>query len=417
MRHHFDDFRGMMLPVPFKNLTAEVAVIGAGPAGLTAAIALAMAGLDTILVGKQMTSGDNRTTALLHSSVTALDTLGVWEFCRLDAAPLRIIRLIDDMGRLLRLPEVQFVASEIGLDCFGYNIENRLLLAALERRARSLPTLNLARGEVETIDIGEQDVTATLDGASTIKARMIIGADGRHSICRTAAGIMVERHRYQQTALTLNIRHTRPHHHVSTEFHTETGPFTLVPLPEQRSSVVFSINPTDTPRFAAISDRDFGQEIEHRSHSILGKTEVEADWTMFPLALETATSLCGPRVVLIGEAAHVIPPIGAQGLNLGLRDAATIAELAAEAHHRGHDTGSSEVTERYNRMRRADVVSRTLMVDLLNRSLLSDFLPWQAARGLGLFLTHGIGPVRRAVMREGVMPAASQPRLMRGELL
>ncbi len=401
----------------FKNLTAEVAVIGAGPAGLTAAIALAMAGLETILVGKQMATADNRTTALLHSSIIALDTLEVWELCRLNAAPLRIIRLIDDMGRLLRLPEVQFVASEIGLDSFGHNIENRRFLAALEQRASSLPALNVIRGVAETVEVGEQEVTVKLDGNSTIRTRMIVGADGRHSICRAAAGVLENRRSYPQTALTLNIRHARPHRHVSTEFHTETGPFTLVPLPGQRSSVVFSVSTADTSRFETIPDSDLGKVIEQRSHSILGKTEVEPGRAMFPLVLERATSPCGPRVALVGEAAHVIPPIGAQGLNLGLRDAATIAELAVAAHHCGRDIGSSEVTERYSRMRRSDVISRTLMVDFLNRSLLSDFLPWQAARGAGLFLTHRIGPLRRAVMREGVMPAASQPRLMRGELL
>jgi 2-octaprenyl-6-methoxyphenol hydroxylase len=407
----------MMLPMAVQSFTAEVAVIGAGPAGLTAAIALASAGLETMLVGKRTTAEDNRTTALLHSSVIALDTLGVWEVCRLNAAPLRVIRLIDDRGGLLRAPEVQFVASEIGLDSFGHNIENRLLLAALEQRACLLSALKMIRGEVETIEIGQQEVTARVSGDSTIKARLIVGADGRHSLCRAAAGIIVERRKYPQNALTLNIRHTRPHHHISTEFHTDTGPFTLVPLPGQRSSVVFSIVATDTSRFETLPQTVLAEKIEQRSHSILGQTEVEPGRAMFPLVLETATSLCGPRVILIGEAGHVIPPIGAQGLNLGLRDAATIAELAAEAHHCGNDIGSSEVTERYNRMRRVDVVSRTLMVDLLNRSLLSDFLPWQAARSAGLFLTNRLGPLRRAVMREGVMPAASQPRLMRGELL
>ena len=139
---------------------------------------------------------------------------------------------------------------------------------------------------------------------------------------------------------------------------------------------------------------------------------------MFPLAIETARRFGAHRVALVGEAAHVMPPIGAQGLNLGLRDAATIAELVVAARRDGaRRRRADDLTARYDRMRRADVTSRTLAVDLLNRSLLSDFLPLQGARGLGLFLLERIGPLRRAVMREGVAPAASQPRLMRGEAL
>jgi 2-octaprenyl-6-methoxyphenol hydroxylase len=400
-----------------KDRAAEVAVIGAGPAGLTAAIALAMAGVETIVVGKQIAAEDNRTTALLHSSVVALDTLGVWELCHVNAAPLRVIRLVDDMGSLFRPAEAQFVAREIELDSFGHNIENRLLLAALEKRAASLPALTLIRGRVQAIDLGEQNVIARLDDNSTIKARLAIGADGRDSACRMAAGIEVLHRRYPQAAVTLNIRHARPHCDISTEFHTQAGPFTLVPLPGQRSSVVFSIGAADTSRLDTITECDLSREIEERSHSILGKTEAEPGRAMFPLVLQTASSLCGRRIALVGEAAHVVPPIGAQGLNLGLRDAATISELASEAHHTDSDIGSYEVTERYNRIRRADVTSRAMLVDLLNRSLLSDFLPWQAARGVGLFLAHRVGPLRRALMREGVMPAASQPRLMRGESL
>jgi 2-octaprenyl-6-methoxyphenol hydroxylase len=158
-------------------------------------------------------------------------------------------------------------------------------------------------------------------------------------------------------------------------------------------------------------------EIERRSHSILGRVNVEPGRGVFPLAVQTATRFAARRIALIGEAAHVIPPIGAQGLNLGLRDAATIGELVVAAHRDVRDVGADELTDSYERMRRADVTSRTLAVDLLNRSLLSDFLPLQGARGLGLFLMERVGPLRRAVMREGVAPLASQPRLMRGEML
>ncbi len=158
-------------------------------------------------------------------------------------------------------------------------------------------------------------------------------------------------------------------------------------------------------------------EIEQRAHSILGKIRVEPSRGAFPLAVQTARQFARNRIALIGEAAHAIPPIGAQGLNLGLRDAATIGEMAVEACRSGGDAGAPDVLARYDTARRTDIKSRTLAVDLLNRSLLSDFLPVQGARGLGLYLIDRIGPLRRAVLREGVAPSASQPRLMRGEPL
>jgi 2-octaprenyl-6-methoxyphenol hydroxylase len=178
---------------------------------------------------------------------------------------------------------------------------------------------------------------------------------------------------------------------------------------------VFVVDPPESPRLSALSDAELAAEIERRSHSILGKITVESGRGVFPLRTETATRFGARRVVLIGEAAHVVAPIGAQGLNLGLRDAAIVGELAVAANREGRDLG--EVTERYDGMRRADVTARTLAVDLLNRSVLSDFLPLQGARGIALYLAERVGPLRRALMREGVAPIASQPRLMRGEAL
>ena len=396
-------------------MNVEVVIVGGGPAGLTAGIALASAGVETVLVANGSSAPDHRTTALLAGSVTALATLGVWEHCHAHGAPLRTMRIVDDTARLLRAPEVCFAASEIGLDSFGHNIENRFLLAALATRARGLAALTRIEDEADRVDITGQGVTIRLKNGSAVTARLTIGADGRRSLCRAAAGIDTRRRGYAQTALTCNLRHSRPHHDTSTEFHTESGPFTLVPLPGARSSLVWVIEPADVARLAALADADLAREIERRSHAVLGKIEIEPGRGVFPLTLETATRTGARRVVLIGEAAHVIPPIGAQGLNLGLRDAATIAELVVAAHRDGGDVG--ELTDRYDRLRRADVTSRTLAVDVLNRSLLSDFLPLQGARGLGLFLLERIGPLRRAVMREGVAPAASQPRLMRGETL
>ena len=397
------------------NDRCAAVVVGRGPAGLTAAIALAEGGLSTLLVGSRPAKPDNRTTALLADSVTALDTLGVWSLCHAKAAPLKVMRIVDDTGRLWRAPEVRFEASEIGLDAFGYNIENRHLIDALAERARNLSRLRIVDGDVLAITAERDEVTVAVKNGSTYRAPLVVGADGRNSICRSAAGIDMNERDYQQVALTLCVRHTRPHLDTSTEFHTPNGPFTLVPLPGGRSSLVWVLAPAAADELAALDDAELSDEIERASHSILGKIEAEPARGRFPLRVGTARRFADRRIALVGEAAHIIPPIGAQGLNLGLRDAATISELAILADRRDHDIGSDEVLAHYDRLRRADVGSRTLAIDLLNRTLLSDFLPAQSLRGLGLYLIDRIGPLRRAVMREGVAPAGARPRLMRGE--
>jgi 2-octaprenyl-6-methoxyphenol hydroxylase len=269
---------------------------------------------------------------------------------------------------------------------------------------------------VTAVEPDDRGVSLRLESGGPIAARLVVGADGRRSLCRAAAGIKTERRSYPQAALTLNFGHTRPHNGISTEFHTETGPFTLVPLPGLRSSLVCVVDPAEAERLGALDATALSSEIERRAHSILGKVLVEHGRGLFPLAVETAQSFAARRIALVGEAAHVIPPIGAQGLNLGLRDAATIGELVVEARRDGADVGAPDLLAHYDRTRRLDVTTRAFAVDALNRSLLSDFLPVQGARGFGLYLLDRIAPLRRAVMREGVEPAA-QPRLMRGEAL
>jgi 2-octaprenyl-6-methoxyphenol hydroxylase len=392
-------------------------VVGGGPAGLTAAIALAEGGIPTVLVGKRAAKPDNRTTALLAGSVTALQTLGVWDHCAAHAAPLKIMRIVDDTGRLWRAPEVKFDANEIALDAFGYNIQNCHLVEALEQRARALSSLQMIEAQVDAVLPQPDAISVELKDGVALHAALVVGADGRRSLCRAAAGIDVDDRRYPQVALTVSMRHSRPHHNASTEFHTPSGPFTLVPLPGLRSSLVWVLDPAQVDAFAALDDHALSGEIERASHSILGKIEVEPGRGLFPLHIATARRFADKRIALVSEAAHVIPPIGAQGLNLGLRDAAAIGELAVGAHRRRHDIGGADVMAGYDRMRRADIGSRALAIDLLNRTLLTDFLPVQSARGLGLYMIDRIGPLRRAVMREGVAPGAAQPRLMRGEAL
>jgi 2-octaprenyl-6-methoxyphenol hydroxylase len=397
------------------KLTTDIAVIGAGPAGLTAAIALAASGASVMLIGKP--ASDNRTTALLASSVTALETLNIWPRCRDHAAPLKIMRIVDGTQRLWRAPETEFQSDEISLDAFGWNIANRDLVAALTAQVAATTNITAIPEDARAVAAHDDHATVTLANGDEISAHLVAGADGRHSLSRAAAGIDTERSDYPQVALTFNLSHTRPHRDTSTEFHTAQGPFTLVPLPGQHSSLVWVASPAEAERIGALDDTQLAQEIEQRSHSILGKISLDPGRGSFPLAAVTARRFAAGRIVLIGEAAHTLPPIGAQGFNLGLRDVATIAELIAEAKRHGEDIAGASVIDAYDQRRRADTSTRKLAIDLLNRSLLSDFLPVQSVRGLGLYLLDRVGPLRRAVMREGVTPTASSPRLMRGEAL
>lgn len=383
----------------------QAAVVGGGPAGLATAIALAQAGVDTVLVARRSSYADNRTTALLGGSVDFLQSLDVWQRCSADAAALRTMRLVDDTSRLIRSPEVKFSSDEIGMEAFGYNIENRLLMVAMEARAAELQNLVRIDDEAESVVTGESSVAITTKQGQPLSAVFVVGADGRHSLCREAAGIGVRHRDLGQAALTLNVAHTRPHGNCSTEFHTESGPCVFVPLPGERSSVVWVVKPDEAARLKSLDDETLALAAERQSHSILGKLTIAPGRHVFPLAIEHPEHLAARRIALVGEAAHVLPPIGAQGLNMGLRDAADLAEIVRDTWLMGTDPGDDAVLQRYARARRADVFSRTLAVDMANRTLLSNLLPAQSLRAAGMHLLDRVGPIRRLAMREGLSPS------------
>jgi 2-octaprenyl-6-methoxyphenol hydroxylase len=393
----------------------DVAIVGAGPAGLAAAIALARDGVATCLVGKAAAPRDGRTVALLDGSVRFLAALGLWDKVAPHAAPFSQMRIIDDTDSLFRAPPLSFHASEIGLDAFGHNIENAILVDLAAEHARELPHLTVRSGMVANVSPAPDAVALRLDDSTSLSAKLVVGADGRHSIVRQAAKIGVSTWSYPQMALTALLTHERPHGDATSEFHTRTGPFTLVPLPGDRSSLVWVTAPYAARRLMRLGDDDLGEAVARQAHRVLGAMRVDGPRGLMPLGGMAVTRLTGPRLALIGEAAHVFPPIGAQGLNLGLRDAAALRDVLVDARQRGDDPGSAATLKRYADARRLDIGTRTAMVSGLNRALLTNVWPADLVRGLGMLALRVAPPLRNLAMREGVMPSLAVPRLMRTE--
>ena len=277
-----------------QNFTAEIAVVGGGPAGLIAALGVASTGADTLLVAPPPPAIDRRTTALLEGSTQVLKLLGAWPSLAGEAAPLKFLRLVDATKRLLRAPEVLFDSAELGLEAFGHNVENETLRQILLTLCSKTPRLRVVNVPVTAVAPDENGVTLTL-GDKQERVRLVAAADGRKSICRDAAGIRTQFKQLPQSAIVLNLRHSSPHNDTSTEFHTESGPFTFAPLKGDRSSLVCVVRPDEAETIGNLSDDALAMEIERRAHSILGKMEVESDRGIFPLSTALADRFAAPQ--------------------------------------------------------------------------------------------------------------------------
>ncbi len=378
----------------------DVVVAGAGLAGHTAALAFARLGFSVAVVSPKPAHLDRRTTALLANSVDFLTSLGVWDGLADKAAPLKTMRIIDATNRLLRAPELSFHASEIDLPAFGYNVANTDLTEALSAACTASGKITSIDDTLEDAVFGSDAQILTTANGRTIATSLIVGADGRSSAVRRLAKLGEREWNYPQQALVLNFKHTLPHDDASTEFHTAEGPFTFVPMERRRCGLVWVMQPQKAEVRKNLPNADLERQIERQMQSMLGKINVDSPVQSWPMTGLSASSFGRSGAILVGEAAHVFPPIGAQGFNLGIRD----VELAASLGSNLPASRLSEIGSAYNTKRRLDIHTRTLSVDLLNRSLLSGFLPVQMARLAGLHALASIGPLRRMAMREGVSP-------------
>jgi 2-octaprenyl-6-methoxyphenol hydroxylase len=341
-------------------------------------------------------------------SVELLRRAGLWEALAPEAAPLAVMRIADAGGREPGVRAVaDFAAGEIGREAFGFNLPNRVLRRELAARLAMLPGARLmAPARVEAVTARSGGAIARLGGGGQVRARLVVAADGRDSGLREALGIGVRRWSYGQKALAFSVTHAEPHHGVSTEIHRSGGPFTLVPLPDRdgghRSAVVWMERGPRAAELAAMEPGAFEAELNARACGVLGALRRASPRRLWPIVSQVADRLDGPRTALVAEAAHVVPPIGAQGLNMSLADIEVLLGLAVDAREAGGDIGAPEVVRRYHRLRHPAVVARVLGIDALNRAAMAGSPAFRDLRRAGLGLLHGVRPLRKGAMRLGL---------------
>lgn len=385
--------------------TTDVLVCGGGIAGLAAAAAFASAGFSVICVDPAPEgAADLRSTALLQPSVALLQEAGLWPELAPHAAPLQTMRIIDAGGataepRLVRA----FNAAEISDQPFGWNLPNAVLRAKITAHLARLPGASFRPGLAAThLFTRTGEARVTLSDQSRIAARLVIAADGRASPLRAALGIGVRTLRYGQKALAFTVSHPVPHEDVSTEIHRTGGPFTLVPLPDREgtpaSAVVWMEHGAKAQRLAALPVAEFEAEMTARSCAILGPLTLTSPRSLWPIITQIAERMAGERTALMAEAAHALPPIGAQGLNMSLADLACLLDLAGRAPE---TLGDARMLGAYHRARHPEVAARMLGVDALNRAAMQEGQGLRDLRALALSALYAATPLRHALMRRG----------------
>ncbi|MGP1394824.1 MAG: UbiH/UbiF/VisC/COQ6 family ubiquinone biosynthesis hydroxylase [Inquilinaceae bacterium] len=406
-------------------LRTQVLIVGGGMAGLTLAAGLGGAGIDTIIVDKESAAArtaagfDGRTTAIAHGSRQVMEGTGVWPHIAAHGEPILDIRIADGTAPVF----LHYDHREVGDDPFGAIFENaRLRQGQFDRLDTLEPVTHLAPALVVALDRSAAGVAATLDTGQTIRADLVVGADGRGSFVRRDAGIATMQWRYNQTAIVCVIAHDEPHHGLAVEHFMTGGPFAVLPMRDtddgvHRSSIVWSERRDLAAAYLRLGDAAFDAELQRRVGDHRGAVRALGQRFSYPLGVLHADRYVGPRMALIGEAAHAIHPIAGQGLNMGLRDVAALAELTADAARLGLDVGDPALLTRYERWRRRDNIALLAVTDGLNRLFSNAIPPVRLARDFGLAAVGRLPPVKRFFMRHAMGVVGPVPRLIRGETL
>ena len=400
---------------------AELLIAGGGLNGLLLGIACAGAGLEVVLVDREdpavmLEQGfDGRSSAIAYGSQQVLSALGLWPAIAADAEPILEIRVADDNAPFF----LHYDHRELSTDApLGWIVENRVLRRALIEHARSLPSLVfLAPLEVGVIETWPALAEAALSDGRRMTVRLIAAADGAASPLRRSAGIRTVDWRYSQTAIVTTVLHDRPHAGIAVEHFLPAGPFAILPMTGSRSSIVWTERAELAAGLLALPDAAFAAELAARFGEFLGAVEPVGPRWRYPVALMLAERYVARRLALVGEAAHLIHPIAGQGLNLGIRDVAALAEIVIDARRLGLDIGDDALLRRYQQWRRLDAVLLAGVTDGLNRLFSNSIAPLRLIRDLGLAAVDRLPPLKRFLMRDAMGITGDLPRLVRGEAL
>jgi 2-octaprenyl-6-methoxyphenol hydroxylase len=412
--------------------THDVIIAGAGLAGASFALAAAQGGLKVVVVDPQPFSAqlaptfDGRSTAIAWSTFRMLETLGLGEALRPHACRMDHILVTDGRrpgaaSKAASPAYLRFDAEEIGDgnggEPLGYMVENRRIRVALAEAVGRSDVEVRAPARVLSVESGPGLATVMLDDGSVLSAPLVVGAEGRGSTVRRAAGIGTAGWKYDQSGVVATVRLGRDHGNVAHEYFLPGGPFAILPLTDSRASLVWTEPTRRAEALRTASDPAFHAHLMRRFGDFLDGVTPEGPRFVYPLSLELADRLTGPRTALIGDAAHGVHPVAGQGLNMGLKDAAALAEVLIEAIRLGEDIGSDLVLERYARWRRFDNVVLAAGFDAFVRLFSNDIAPVRLARDLGMAAVNRIGPLRRAFMREAGGATGDLPKLLKGELV
>jgi 2-octaprenyl-6-methoxyphenol hydroxylase len=404
-------------------MQADVVVSGGGMVGLSLGLALAQGGFRTVVADMAPLSAqlepefDGRVSALAYASIRMYRALGVWEALEKDAQPIREILVTDGApGRAASPFSLHFDSAEVGAPQLGAIVENRHIRAALQGKAQSEKNLTLiSPAAVKSISTAAGGVQTLLGNGQNVAAQLAIAADGRVSPLRDAAGIKTIGWSYPQIGIVATVEHERPHHGVAYEHFLPAGPFAILPMTGNRASLVWTEEKAKAPALLALDEARFNEELARRFGAHLGAVKATGPRWSYPLSFHIARDFVKPRFALAGDCAHGIHPIAGQGLNLGLKDAAALAEVLLDAARLGQDIGALDVLKRYERWRRFDSVALAASTDALNRLFSNDIAPLRAIRDIGMGIVDSIGPARRFFMRHAGGDVGKLPKLMKGE--